>query len=211
MRQLAVLVLSAGLVSTAWAQDEPPLPDNVKGLKVVIPEAKGQNSWGRALLVKSLRRAMTDAIGPLILSRDLEQAQKKLKLKGSKAVEPDGLAKAAREVGAQYILQVIITKKGWLFTARAMLVKVDDAEVLMDFRSQYFKPVEEAPDRGKRIGRRTVERLSQLVTDGGAVAVAPPDGSSGSTKVDDEKDDLKADEKDDLKADDPPPDPPPPT
>ena len=76
MRQLAVLLLALATASPAWAQDEPPLPENVKGIKLVIPEARGERSWGRAQLSKSLRRSMTEAVGPLIPSRDLEKVQR---------------------------------------------------------------------------------------------------------------------------------------
>ena len=94
MRQLAVLLLLWAVAAPAWAQEtappESPHPESVKGIKVVIPEARGQGSWGRAQLSKTLRRTMTEAVGPLIPSRDLEKAQKKLKLKGSQAFEPEG-------------------------------------------------------------------------------------------------------------------------
>src|SRR5688572_8518217 len=86
----------------------------------------------------------------------------------------------------------------------------------MDFRSQYFKPPEEAPDRGKRIGRRTIEKLSQIVGEGGAVAVAPPPPPSEEPpppprdeKIDDEKVDEKVEERVDEPLDPTPPPPPP--
>ncbi len=174
MRQLALLLLSCAFASPAWAEEDGgATPDTVKGVKIVIPDARGAKSWGRAQLSQSLRRTMTEAVGPLIPSRDLERALNKLKIKRAK-YEPDNLAKAAKEIGADYILTVIITKKGWLYTARAILVKAENGEVQMDFRAQYFKPVQEAGDRGERIGRRTIDKLAELVQGGQAVAVAPP-------------------------------------
>jgi hypothetical protein len=216
MRQLGVLLLSLAGTSPAFAQTDPPIPESVKGIKLVIPEAKGESKWGRAQLTKALRRAMTEAVGPLIPSRDFEKAQKKLKLKGAKAFEPENLAKIAKSTNAEFVLAVTIIKKGWLFTARAVLVRVANGAVEMDFRAQYFKPPEEAIDRGKRIGRRTIEKLAQLAGDQGSepVAVAPPPPPAdepppppppeGEKVIDEKIDDGKVNDPDE------PSDPPPP-
>lgn len=163
--------------SSARAQDA-----QVKGLRIVVPDAIGKGPDGRAALTKALRRTMAEGVGPLIPSQKLADAQRKLKLKGKELTSPAGLAAAARAIDAQYVLTIEVTKEKWTYTARALLVNAENAEIQMDFRSQYFKPNKEADDRGKRIGARTLLKLEELLKAGpapftaspGAVAAADP-------------------------------------
>lgn len=179
------------LPGAAAAQDDP-APESVRGIQIVIPEARGRRAWGRADLSKSLRRTMVQAVGPLVPSRDLDRAQRKLKQRRRQRRRPEGLAAAGKEIGAQFVLDVAITKKGWLYTARALLINTQTGEVQMDFRSQFYKPRKEAGDRGERIGARTIEKLATLIADGAAPALAAANGDSTDVRLDDDGDDALA-------------------
>ena len=173
MRLFWVFFLLVAFAAPAQAQNKPKA--DLQGLKIVVPEARGKKKWGRAQLTRQLRRTLSAEVGPLIPSRNLKRAQRKLKQRGRKKYRPDRLAKAGRTIGAQYVLSVKITKKRWLYTARAVLINTKTGETDMDFRSQYFKPKKEAADRGKRIGKRTLLKLAELIGDQNqVVAAAPP-------------------------------------
>lgn len=197
----------------AWAEGA----SSLRNLKVVVPDARGKPGTGGPAITKSVRRTVSEAIGPLIPSKNLTGAQKKLKHKGKKLSDPQALAEAARRIDAQYVLSIEITKEKWVYTAHAMLINAENGKVQMDFRSQYFKPNKEADDRGKRIGARTIQKLEQLDKEGPPPAIAgaatnarakpdarePPSvaagtgsrlspGDSGKLPAGDEPDDLKS-------------------
>src|SRR5262245_39093506 len=83
MRLALCLALATALVAATAHAD-----DGIKGLRVVVPDARGKSSYGTQQLSRSLRRTLAEAIGPLISSRDLESAQKKLKQKPKEQWEP---------------------------------------------------------------------------------------------------------------------------
>lgn len=203
-RLLASLVLAAVLVPRVAGAEE--WPAAVKGIKVVIPEAKGKKSDGKAQLSGALRRTMTEAVGPLVPSRALEKAQKTLKQK--RTSDPAELAAAGKEAGAQYVLAVEITKKKWLYTAQALLINTQTGQVQMDFRSQFYKPGAEAGDRGTRIAKRAIEKLAELAASGGvstgpiATQEPPPPAPAG---LDEKLEDPPPSSGLDEKLDEPPP------
>ncbi len=168
------------LPCAASAQDDGPF----QGLKIAIPEARGRAAWGRAALSKSLRRTMVEAVGPLVSSRDLRKAQRKLKQNRRQRRSPKGLAAAGQAVGARYVLDVQITKKKWLYTATALLIDTRTGNVEMNFRSEYYKPKKDAADRGERIGKRTILKFEELGVkpgDSGGGAVVAAGGSAGTS------------------------------
>lgn len=190
-RRLSVSLVAAALLTSAPAGAQE-LPAAVRGLKVVVPDALGAKAHGVPQLSRGLRSVMSEGVGELIPAKDFEAAKKRLKIKPGET-EPEVLAKAGREVGAQYIVHVEISKKGWLYTAKAILINVELGVAQMDFRSQYYKPAQEAGDRGQRVARRTLEKIDELLRDGrppavGAVAATPP--PKPPERVDD---DLKVD------------------
>lgn len=178
MRHLSLLaILLLWPTSGLAQQDDEAIPESVKGLKIVIPEARGRRGFGQRKLSRSLRRTMTAGVGPLIKSRSFRRAQRKLRIRGRRRFAPKNLARAGKRVGAQYVLDVEITKKGWLYTARALLINTETAEIQMDFRSQFYRPQTDTPDRGRRIGRRTLKKLATLLERGevpGVDAAPPP-------------------------------------
>ena len=159
-------------------------PESVRGIPIAVPPAAGNKSWGTGPLTQRLRQTVSEAVGPLVPSKKFEQVQKKLGMRGEKALEPEALARAGKEAGAAYVLTVTVTRERFLHTARALLVNAATGEIQMDFRSQYYKPTDEAADRGLRIGKRAVLKLAELLqtsppADAGGIASAP------SEKVDD--------------------------
>lgn len=207
MRRLWVLPLFGLFLAPAPAHAEE-WPAAIKGLKVVIPEAKGKKADGKSQLSGALRRTMTEAVGPLVPSRALEKAQKNLKQKNT--FEAAALAAAGKEAGAQYVLAVEITKKKWLYTAQALLINTETGQVQMDFRSQFYKPGAEAGDRGTRIAKRAIEKLAELGASGGTstgpVAQQDPPPSGLDEKLDDPPPPVT----DEKLPDEPPPEAPPP-
>lgn len=164
---LSLLLLSVSFSPAAGAQGE------LRGVKVVVPKATGKVSAGGAALMRSLRRDLKAGGAQLIDEKRFAKSQRKLKLRGKAKNEPEALARAAEPLEAQYVLTIDISQKGWAYTARAQLVSVKTAEVKMDFKSGYYKPKQEAGDRGERIARVTLERLAALVSDEPAVAAVP--------------------------------------
>lgn len=208
MRRLwALSLLGLFLAPTSAHAEE--WPAAIKGLKIVIPEAKGKKADGKAQLSGALRRTMTEAVGPLVPSRALEKAQKNLKQKDT--FEAAALAAAGKEAGAQYVLAVEITKKKWLYTAQALLINTETGQVQMDFRSQFYKPAAEAGDRGTRIAKRAIEKLAELGASGdtssGPVAQQDPPPSG----LDEKLDDPPPPATDEKLPDEPPPESPPPS
>ena len=167
LKLLAVGLGSAfGLASTttpAWAQDY----DNaIRGVKVVVPTARGRKTYGGTRLTRALRRALTDGVGPLISSRAFRDMQSNLQIKGKRRWSRRNLARVGREIGADYVLYVTINRKGWLYTARARFINTMTNEVQMDFRSQYYDPSTDTADRGERIAKRTLLKMQTLAEEG---------------------------------------------
>lgn len=70
--------------------------------------------------------------------------------------------------------------------ANAQLINTETGEIQMDFKSGYYKPKEEAADRGERIARTTLEKLATLTSGGiGAIATAPPPRGGVNERIDD--------------------------
>jgi hypothetical protein len=146
---VALLALSAGPASA----------DEID-VKVAIPTARGRSAWGTKRLTRSLRKTLAKSLSQrLVPMRAFSRALRKVPKKNRRKTE--GLAAAGKRAGADYVLAVDITKKGWKYTARARLIRTEDAQVEMDFRSQFFKPKSEAKDRGRRIAARTVRALRE--------------------------------------------------
>jgi len=153
----------------------------LEGVEVALL-VRGGARTGRATLGKSLSEYLRRSLGGLISAADLRRAQAKLRLKRRVKNSPKGLAAGGRLIGAEYVLYVSITRIGWKYRAQAIVVNTADGEVQMDFRSEYYKPQLEAGDRGVRIARTTVGKLTALV--GQAVAVRPPATPADATPAD---------------------------
>ncbi len=161
---LALLLLAS---APAVAKAAPP---------VAVAPVKAPASYGRSALEKALLTALEAAAGPVT-----RPARVKSKLR-SGARSPSSLAAAARSVGASRILDVQITKQGWLYTARAVLVNAASGEVEMDFRSQFYKPKSEAADRGRRIAKTTAEKLAELQGPAGPAPGADEPSAQGTNR-----------------------------
>ncbi len=172
MRRSVVLALALACAAPTSAVAEDAWPASVRGLKIVVPTARARRSHGRDRVTKAVRKRMTEALGELVSAKSFSRAQKKLKLRGSARYKDAALAKAGREVGAQWVLDLQISKKKWLYTATARLVNCETGEEQMNFRSQFYKPKQEGRDRGQRIAKRTIEKLDVLTREGPLPAIA---------------------------------------
>lgn len=153
------LLLVALLGAPAAVYAQVPADSPLAKVKVIVPDAIGEKSWGSTQLTRSLRQVISGGVGELIPVERAREAEK-----GLTTAEPKArFLEAAKAVGATHVLTVQISKKGWLYTAHALLTSTVDGEVQMDFRSQYHKPTTEAEDRGVRIGRKTVQKLEILL------------------------------------------------
>ena len=162
MRHALIATLATVFVSApALAQDDP-VPPEVKGIKIVIPAAAGKKSHGSKRVTKALRKSIKAGTGSLVSMKAMSKARKKLKLRGKAARSIEGLAKAGRAAGAQYVLLVDVSVKKWLYTAHAQLINTATGEIQMDFRSGFYKPKKEAADRGRRIAKTTLNKIAKL-------------------------------------------------
>jgi hypothetical protein len=155
------------LTPTAFAQsgNGPDIPPEVRGVKIVVPMARGKSAWGAKHVTKALRTFIDAGTGAMISSKALSRAQQKLGHRGSKKYREKNLALAGRKAGADYVLLVRVSKKGWAYTAHAILINTANGRTDMDFRSGYFKPKVEGPDRGTRIGKTTLGKIAKLIQD----------------------------------------------
>ena len=128
---LAVLLSPAG---SASAQDE----DVPSEFRVVV-DVKGKAEAGMSVLTRSLKLTLTDEIGALKSTRAFHDAQQKLEIPEERRTYPSQLAKAARQVEADFIVFVRIQDapadadrgfmaKGYLISAASKKV-LDRAEI----------------------------------------------------------------------------------
>jgi hypothetical protein len=153
---IGLLVLTAGEARAAESK--------LGGVKLLVPEAKGPPDAQAKALTKSLKKQLEAAGAEIVKPSKADKAKLKDRTK---------LVPVARAAGADYVLMVTITKTKWLYTANAILVNVASGQTQMDFKSGYYKPKEEAADRGERIARVTAERLGALIGEAPGIAVAP--------------------------------------
>lgn len=166
---VALLLLSDPVAAPAQVS---PTTQDLSAIKVVIPSARGKKRWGRDALTSSLRKNLADGV-QVVDHRDFRRQQRKLRLRGRAAFRGKNLARAGEAAGAQYVLSVRITRQRWLYTATARLIDTQTGQEKMNFRSQYYKPKEEAEDRGFRIARRTLLKFGELA-EAGELQVGTP-------------------------------------
>ncbi|MEL7372646.1 MAG: hypothetical protein AAFN74_27215, partial [Myxococcota bacterium] len=165
-----ITLVAVAPVSDAFAQQS----ESVSAVRIVVPTPRGRKAYGGSKLVRALRASLRDDVGAVISARRMRAAQKRLGLAGRAKWNRRGLAKAGREIGADYVLYIRVTRKGWLYTAQARLINTATNEIQMDFRSQYYDPRKEAADRGERIARRTVLKMQTLAEEGQLLATGKP-------------------------------------
>lgn len=156
--------------------------DPVSSLTIAIPTPPGPAAFGTKLLLRGMREAVGKEVAALVPSDVIDE---RLFAMGfdQVVVPPAALAEAGRAVRADYVLSVELIREGWLYTARATLVKAATAEVQMDFRSGFYKPETEATDRGIRIGRKAIEKLRFLLSQPIAERPPPPRRVETSTRT----------------------------
>jgi hypothetical protein len=132
-------------------------------VRVAVSRVRGNSSWGADTIQRSLSTALGGQVDLVDVSA-FEDVQRKTT--GGRG-QPDrfskeGFAAAGKEVGAAYVLTVEIVRTGYLYTAHALLVNTASAAIQMDFRSGYYRPPSEAADRGERIARTTLAKITTL-------------------------------------------------
>jgi hypothetical protein len=138
---------------------------SLQGVRVIVLDAYGQDRIGREPLTRALRAGIEQYTGPLVPHRQFLAAQAKL-IKADDPYAPEVLAPVCRVVEGQYVVVTQITRRGWLYTARARILNCETGEYQMDFRSDYYKPREEAADRGQRIAKTSVAKMRLLISQG---------------------------------------------
>ena len=171
-RRAATLILALLLGAPQLAHAEQGGADPSAKLQIVIPTALGKWSWGTKRVTKALRREL-EGVGTQIPEETFTAKAGELGLRGAARWSLANIARTGKEVGAHYVLFTSISKKGWLYTARSILVNCGTGTVDMDFRSDYYKPNSEAADRGRRIGRKTREKIGLLIRSQGIPVLKP--------------------------------------
>ena len=152
-----------------FAQGSPSL----SSLRVSVLTTRGQSRWGTANITRGIEREFGAAFDDLVPEGEIFAAAGRLGIAKRNRHTIENIAKAGAAAGVQYVLRTTVTKQGWLYTARALLVNCTTGQVDMDFRSAYYKPRDETLDRGQRIGRKAVQKLGILLKAGALVAAAP--------------------------------------
>lgn len=177
-----VLSLLTAIPATALAQATPSAA--VKKLRIAVPTALGSATHGTVKLTRTLRTTLADGVAEVIPDAAFEAAQKKLGVRSISLESKAEAAKIGKELGADYVLLVGVSKKRNVHTAHAVLVNSQTAEVQMDFRSEYINVATDAEDRGIRIANKTIGKLEILLkplTTGTSTAVAQHTGDTGTT------------------------------
>ncbi len=152
-------------LNVAPAEAQTPLGET----KVVV-EVKGDAATHADAFSRALRRELVDALGRLASSREFQQEQRRLGVSKKKLTQPSNLAKAARGVGAGYLVFARLTKDKGAFSARAYLLDAQSSKILLEHVERYQKG--EAEAAGRNAAARVLTRLRSLVE--APVAIAPP-------------------------------------
>ncbi len=152
-----IVALLFGLASPGAARAE-----DLQGLRLLVPDVRGQARWGTANLTRGIVQELETG-GYTVLQEDaFAEAGDTLRIDPKVRWNPKALAVIGKKIDAHWVLRVTVTKRGWLYTARALLVNTESGQIEMDFRSDYYKPDTETRDRGYRIGRKTNQKLETL-------------------------------------------------
>ncbi|MEL7239314.1 MAG: hypothetical protein AAGK78_10665, partial [Planctomycetota bacterium] len=120
-------VLCVLLPSQIYAQDQSPID-----APRVIVEVKGKRADGRRAFSSRLRRTIADRIGGLRSSRKFRRAQRKLGIPKRKQTYPSRLARAAREIKAEFVVFARVSqsqdKEG--YAAKGYLVSAATGKIL---------------------------------------------------------------------------------
>jgi hypothetical protein len=154
---LCVLTSLVSLTSSSYAQS-----NSLDNVTVVVDIVRADDSrWGSKQMTRGLVRELKGKVGKFIDHKALLKALRAVK-KGNKSTNRQRFAQACQSLGANYALLTRITRKGWLYTGKAVLLNCSNGELEMDFRAGFYDPAKEAQDRGYRIGKKAIEKLRFL-------------------------------------------------
>src|SRR4051812_17359092 len=119
-----LICLARIVLIAAPSAGEPPHP--VHGLRIAVPTARGVTSGGEGQLSRGVRTEL------LYQGAEVVEAPE--------SAGPQEPTETCRTTRATYVVLLDVTRRGWLYTARARLLECASGETKMDFRSDYYKP-----------------------------------------------------------------------
>lgn len=156
---------------TANAQDW----TSIRGIRVVV-DVRGKHKGSRAKVGKAIRRRMVDAIGPLVPSRELDGAKKKLRLSGVRAHSPANLARAGLEIGAEHIVDVYVKRVRRGAQIRVRLIDVATEKIAFEQVTKIDNVKKQGTKAGTELGSALIQKLQEITSayGGSVTAAAPP-------------------------------------
>lgn len=162
MLRLSAIFVGLTLVGVALAPRLASASDSVlEGTKLVV-DVEGAPNLGTESLAAEVRRALANAVGPLVPSRRFDDAKAELKLKGPKAASTKALAAAGQRVSAEFVVRIKVQKARQKIDVRLRLIDVASGAVELDQRVKNKGP-DEARSLGASLAQQAIERLDQLV------------------------------------------------
>lgn len=140
----------------------------------MVVDVRGRSKADRDRVGRAIRRRMVEAIGPLVPSRELERARRKLKLRGRRASSPRNLARAGLEIGAEHIIDVYVKRKGRGASVRARIVDVATGETAFEERATVPNRKRNSAEVGTKIGDALIAKLQDITAAYGGTVSAPP-------------------------------------
>lgn len=108
-----------------------------QGAPLVVTMRGSSNEEVTKPLAREIRRGLVDVLGPLRSSRAWRAAVRTMGLSPSDSLEVEDMAKAARAVGAEHLLDMTVYRQKQLWVLQVRLIRVADARVLRRPRYPY--------------------------------------------------------------------------
>lgn len=159
---LLVLALGMPIPAQTGAPESDLESEPLKSISMVVLDATGRKDWGTRPLTQTLRATVRGGVGKLIPYSRFKKAERRLGMRPRERTY-DKIAEVGRAIGADVVVVVEIRRNGWLYTAHARVVHSKSSLIWMDFRSQYYRPLDEASDRGRRIGVRALQKIATVL------------------------------------------------
>lgn len=146
----AVLVLT--LVAAA--------PAEAAELRVAITKQRAPRRAYPKALMRGIRDALRDGDVAVLPHRRVARTMRKLRVPRKKRSSANNLGRAARRLGAAYVIDVSIHKRrrGWV--AKTRLIRGADGVVVKTTSARYDDPRREARERGRIIGFGVLSHLA---------------------------------------------------
>ncbi|MEO1230673.1 MAG: hypothetical protein AAFZ18_17390, partial [Myxococcota bacterium] len=171
----AVVALALVTVSSSLAEAA-----ELKELVVAVPTARGKTRSGKTAMTAGVREGLAEALAAEVDPKALEAARRRRR-RSLRRFRPRAWARLGREVEADYIVDLYLSRKGRRYSVRARLVRATDGAIQMDERLYFQKPRSQARSRGAQIADKLLTRLAELFEAGETpLALAPAEVAVGS-------------------------------